>query len=146
MFLLLMFILKIRSTLNNHTRQNKNHKKKSNYQLQDDECDENCQYCDKDSGKCTKCKYGYGVNFDNFKCEPCLDKDCFDCSYNYLKCISCSTEGYGIDKESSKCLPCLIPNCKSCDSDYSKCYSCKPTYGFKIVSNEDGYQKICEKC
>lgn len=84
----------------------------------------NCNICsNEDNTKCTKCKDGYMLNYDN-QCEKCIS-NCKTCPYRTSSCNECF-KGYS-SIYTGECIECSIPHCSYC---YKKniCHYCKDGY------------------
>ena len=67
--------------------------------------------CQKGTGKCENCKFGYGFA-ENFICQLCTDVNCTRCGWNFNICEICAPM-YHMNIN-GVCVRCEDDNCSLC--------------------------------
>ena len=108
---------------------------------------ENC-LAEDETGVCTECKEGYGLNGN--KCDKC-PTNAYECYFRdgALDDFDCN-DGYGLDDKQENCIQCKTTGCSKCIffGNTEVCTDCL-YYGeedeYSTINNDDyiGYSKKC---
>jgi hypothetical protein len=147
-------------------------------------CVENCIECD-NAWTCKVCKHSWKLlngkcvencpngwsNYQNRKCEKCVDPECKTCANNdNQKCTECNNTfaltqkntcvkdcGIGFWRKSQPtptCIPCNDSNCIQCNSHNNVCEKCQKgwvVYNNRCISacpvgHSESAEGVCQKC